>query len=49
MLNNPALYIHFWVILISLPNLIVIALMLLVFILALFIPFPGKQRQGGKQ
>lgn len=50
MLNNPALYIHFWVILISLPNLIVITLMLLVFILALFVPFPGKhQRQGGKQ
>jgi flagellar biosynthesis protein FliR len=50
MLNHPALYLHFWIILISLPNLIVIGLMVLVFILALILPFPRKHvSQGGER
>jgi len=50
MLDHPALYLHFWIILISLPNLIVIGLMVLVFLLALVMPFPRKRaRQGGNR
>jgi hypothetical protein len=50
MLNHPALYIHFWIILIALPNLIVIGLMVLIFVLALVVPFPHERaRRGGTQ
>jgi hypothetical protein len=44
-LNKPPYYIHWGVIQLSLANLIVIALMLVVFALALIVPFP-KGRGG---
>ena len=42
-LNHPGRYLHWGIIQISLANVIVIGLMLLVFVLALLLPFPkGK-------
>ena len=43
-LNHPGDYLHWGVISISLANLIVIGVMLLLFVLALLLPFPGKKR-----
>jgi hypothetical protein len=44
-MNHPGYYLHWGVIQISLANVIVIGLMLLVFVLALVLPFPrGRQR-----
>jgi hypothetical protein len=44
-MNNPGYYLHWGVVQISLANVIVIGLMLLVFVLALVLPFPrGRQR-----
>lgn len=43
-LNTPGIYVHWGVIQISLANLVVIALMIVVFLLALFLPFPGRRR-----
>jgi hypothetical protein len=40
-MDAPAPYFQWGVIQISLPNLVVIAVMLLIFILALVLPFPG--------
>lgn len=40
-LNGTGYYIHWGFIQLSLANLIVIALMLIVFVLALVVPFPG--------
>ena len=37
-------YVHWGVILISVTNLAIIAAMVLVFILAILLPFPGGQR-----
>ena len=48
-LNHPALYIHWGVILIALPNAIVIVLMILVFILALLLPFPRASHTSREQ
>ncbi len=45
-MNAPAHYFHAGFILISAANLIVIALMVLVFILAVVLPFPGGRRSG---
>jgi hypothetical protein len=42
-------YIHWWFIQISVPNLIVIALMIVVFILALTLPYPHRRSRGGMQ
>jgi hypothetical protein len=39
-LDKPGHYIHWGVIQISVANLVVIGLMVLVFVLALFVPFP---------
>ena len=39
-LDRPGHYLHWWVIQISLANLVVIGLMLVVFALALVVPFP---------
>ena len=39
-LNHPGHYVHWGVIQISVANLIVIALMVLLFVAALFLPFP---------
>jgi len=41
-INGPAHYFHAGFILISAANLIVILLMILVFALAVLLPFPGK-------
>ena len=41
-MNEPAHYFHWGFILISAANLIVILLMILVFVLALLVPFPHR-------
>lgn len=43
-LNHPGHYVHLGVIQISVANLIVIGVMLLIFILAIALPFPGGHR-----
>ena len=43
-MNGPALYLHFGFILISVANLIVIALMIVVFVLAVALRRPERQR-----
>jgi hypothetical protein len=40
-MNEPAPYFHWGFILISLPNLVLIGVMVLVFIVALVAPFPS--------
>jgi hypothetical protein len=40
-MDAPAPYFHWGFIQISLPNLVVIGVMLLLFVLALLLPFPG--------
>ncbi|MGA8016918.1 MAG: hypothetical protein WCB85_13470 [Candidatus Dormiibacterota bacterium] len=45
-MDAPAPYIHWGFILISLPNLVVILVMLLVFALALIAPFPHHGAQA---
>ncbi len=42
-MNHPGYYLHWGVIQISLANVIVIALMILVFVIALLAPFPGRR------
>ena len=44
-LNHPGHYVHWGFIQISAANLVVIGLMILVFVLAIFLPFP---RHGGR-
>ncbi len=44
-LNGHAGYVHVWVIYLSVPNLIVIVLMLVLFLGALFAPFPNSQHR----
>jgi large-conductance mechanosensitive channel len=43
-LDHPAHTIHWGWFLISVANLVVIALMLAVFVLAIVLPFPGRRR-----
>ncbi len=43
-MNGPAVYLHFGFILISVANLIVIALLIVVFVLAVALRRPEKQR-----
>ena len=50
-MDQPAGYLHWGFILISYPNLILIGIMVLLFIAALLLPFPGhgsgkKKRQA---
>jgi hypothetical protein len=45
-LNGTGYYIHWGFFQISLANLIVIILMIVVFILALLVPFPGERNRG---
>ena len=40
-MNEPAPYFHWGPILISLPNLVLIGVMVLLFVVALIAPFPG--------
>ena len=44
-MNDPAPYFHWGFILISLPNLVLIGVMVLLFIVALFAPFPGARHR----
>jgi len=43
-LDHPARYVHWGWFQMSVPNLIVIVLMLVVFVLAIVLPFPGGRR-----
>ena len=45
-LNHPAHYVHWHFFQMSVSNVIVIALMLIVFVLAIVIPFPRGKRLG---
>ena len=45
-LNHPGYFIHWGFIQISLANLIVILLMIVVFVVALFAPFPGGKNRS---
>ena len=45
-LNGPGYYIHWGFFQMSLANLIVIALMIVVFVAALALPFPGRKDQS---
>jgi hypothetical protein len=48
-MDSPAPYVHWGFILISLPNLVLIGVMLGLFVLALVAPFPGHRRPGGRR
>ncbi len=43
-LDNPASYLHWGFILISIPNLVVIGGMVALFAIALFLPFPHHDK-----
>jgi hypothetical protein len=43
-MDAPAPYVHWGFILISLPNLVLIGVMLLIFVIALIAPFPSHGR-----
>jgi hypothetical protein len=45
-LNHHATYVHWHFINLSLSNVILIAVMLLVFVLAILLPFPGRHTTG---
>ena len=47
-MDQPAQYFHWGFILISIPNLVLIAVMLLLFVAALVAPFPGHRRTRGR-
>ncbi len=44
-LNGPGRYLHWGVVQISVANLVVIVLMVLLFVAALLLPFPGNRRR----
>jgi hypothetical protein len=48
-MNNPAAYLHWGFIVISVPNLILIAGMVVVFVAALVLPFPRHDDGGEPQ
>ena len=45
-MDTPAGYLHWGFILISIPNLLLIALMIVLFALALFVPLPGEKEKS---
>jgi len=45
-MNQIPAYVQWWFIQISMPNLVVIVLMLIVFILALVLPYPHSSKRG---
>ncbi len=47
-MDTPASYLHWYFILISLPNLVLIIVMLALFGLALIAPFPGHRKSAGQ-
>ena len=44
-LNGPGHYLHWGVIQISVANLVVVAVMVVLFVAALLLPFPGTRRR----
>ncbi|HEY4896240.1 MAG TPA: hypothetical protein VII01_09130 [Solirubrobacteraceae bacterium] len=46
-LNHPAHVVHWHFFLMSVPNVVVIVLMLAVFVVAILLPFPGAARRRG--
>ena len=48
-MDQPAPYVHWGFILISLPNLVLTGVMLLLFALALVLPFPGRHRAQARE
>ena len=48
-MDQPAQYYHWGFILISLPNLVLIGVMVALFVLALVLPFPGARERGQPQ
>jgi hypothetical protein len=44
-LNSPARYVHWHFFQMSVANIVVIVLMILVFVAAILLPFPGRGRQ----
>jgi hypothetical protein len=46
-MEAPATYVHFWFILISVPNLLIIGGMIVLFVLALVVPFPRHRSVAG--
>lgn len=46
-MDNPAGYLHLGFIVISLPNLALMAAMIAVFVIALLVPFPRERGRGG--
>ena len=48
-MNNPAAYLHWGFILISVPNLILIGGMVVLFVAALLLPFPRHDDHGEPQ
>jgi hypothetical protein len=44
-LSGPAHYLHWHFFQMSVPNVIVILMMIAVFIAAIFVPFPRRERQ----
>jgi hypothetical protein len=47
-LNHPAHVVEWHFIQLSVANIVVIALMILVFVLAIVLPFPGAARRRGQ-
>ena len=45
-MDTPAGYLHWGFILISIPNLLVIALMFVLFVIALLVPLPGEKEKS---
>jgi len=45
-MDTPAGYLHWGFILISIPNLVVIGLMIVLFVIALFVPLPGEKEKS---
>ncbi len=45
-MDTPAGYLHWGFILISIPNLILIGLMIVLFVIALFVPLPGEKERS---
>ncbi len=44
-MNQPAPYVHWGFVVLSLPNLVLIGVMLGLFALALVLPFPGRRHR----
>ncbi len=47
-LSGRAVYVHVGVFQLSVPNIVVLVLMLVLFVAALLAPFPGNKRRGGR-